>query len=198
MAARVRADRLAGLDLLVPSEHRLAEPDPTAGVGLVRRHVVTLGAHAHGQDVVGEPRCLGPRRRERDVAVDLLRVLQRLEPGEAVGVGPDRVVDPRKVCVELAAAFVEEVREQDRHLVIAQRELLRPAQLVPAREWRCTLGLVRSELVPAVAGCAALGADRAGEHVEEERGSGRLASHPRCRHRQHASCGWRTWSGACR
>ena len=47
------------------------------------------------------------------MAVDLLWVLQRLEPGEAVGVGPDRVVYPRKVCVELAAAFVKEVREQN-------------------------------------------------------------------------------------
>ena len=35
------------------------------------------------------------------------------------------------------------------------------------QRWR-TLRLVRSELVPAVARCAALGADRAGEHIEEE------------------------------
>ena len=103
------------------------------------------------------------------MAVDLLRVFQRFEPGEAVGVGPDRVVDTRKIGVELAAAFVQEVRQQNRHLVVRERKFLWPAQLVPALERRCSLGLVRSEFVPAVTGCAALGADRAGEHIEEEK-----------------------------
>ena len=101
-------------------------------------------------------------------------VEQRLHPREAVGVGPDRVVDAGEVGVELAAALVEEVGEQDRHLVVGERVLLGPAHLVPGRDRLAALGRVRHELVPAVAGRAALGGDRAGEHVEEEQAARHL------------------------
>ena len=133
-----------------------------------------FGPHTHRQDVVGEPRRLGPGRGERHVTLHLRFVLQRLHPGEAVGIGPDRVVDPAEVDVERAATLVEEVRQQDRHLVVSERELLGPLEVVPLVGVRRTDRVVRLELVHAVAGGTALGGDRTGEHVQEEETAGDL------------------------
>ena len=133
-----------------------------------------FGTHTHRQDVVSKPRRLGPGRGERHVTLHLRFVLQRLHPGEAVGIGPDRVVDPAEVDVERAAALVEEVRQQDRHLVVSERELLGPLEVVPLVGVRRTDRVVRLELVHAVAGGTALGGDRTGEHVQEEETAGDL------------------------
>ena len=111
--------------------HRLAEAEPAARVRLLAHRVVPLGAEAHRQDVVGEPRGLAPHRRQRDVQADLRLVLQHFHPREAVGIRPERVVDAREVDVELAAPFLEEVRQQKAHLEERERELLREEQLVP-------------------------------------------------------------------
>ena len=61
--------------------------------------VVPFGAVPHWQDVVGEVGGLVPGRRQGDEAADLFLVGQHLHPGQAVGVGPDRVVDPNPVWV---------------------------------------------------------------------------------------------------
>ena len=54
------------------AQHRLAEAEPLRRVRLLAHRVVALGAEAHRQDVVGEPRRLAPRRRQRDVQADLV------------------------------------------------------------------------------------------------------------------------------
>ena len=176
---------LAGVRLVGPfngaalllGEHpqdRLAEPDPAAGVGLVAGHVVALGAHAHRQHVIGEPGRLRPRRGEGDVAADQVLVGEHLEPAEAVGVGPDRVVDAGEVGVDAAAALLQEVGQQEAHLVVGERVLDRPGQLVPPALRVHRLRRDRDELVPTVRARAAHRAHAAGEHVEEEQAARRL------------------------
>ena len=127
-------------------------------------------AVAHRQDVVGPPRGLAPGRRQRDVQPDLRLVPQDLEPGEAVGVRPHRVVDAGEVDVELAAPLLEEVRQQEAHLEVATSGYSRgQVQLVPALRragGRC--GAARDPLVPGVGGRAALAADRARQDVQQE------------------------------
>ena len=129
---------------------------------------MALGAVPHRQDVVGEVGRLVPRRRERDVTADETFVLQDLYPREAVGVRPDRVVDAREVCIDLAAAVLQEVREQERQLVHCERVLARPRQLVPARRVRRRVDGLRHELVPRVREDAPLGRDRAEQGIDEE------------------------------
>ncbi len=104
----------------------------------------------------------------------LLLVLERLEPHEPVRVDPHRVVDTREVDVDVAAPLLEKVREQEAHLVHRERPLVRQVQLVPRVE--CGRGRegLGDELVVAVERRAALGADTAGEHVQEEERAGDL------------------------
>src|SRR5207249_7839852 len=59
-------------------QHRLAEPDPPRGVGLLRHEVVTLGGVAHRQYEIGEPRRLTPYRSQACMSFDLGLVGQRL------------------------------------------------------------------------------------------------------------------------
>ena len=172
-ASWVRCTGLAG-QLGVAALHRLAEPDPAPGVRFVGGDVVALGADAHRQHVVGEPGGLRPGRGQGDVAADEIGVGQHLDPGEPVGVGPHRVVDPGEVGVDAAPARLQEVREQEAHLVVGERVLDRPCQVVPSGLGRGVAGRDRDELVPAVGAGAAHGADRAGEHVEEEQAPRRL------------------------
>ncbi len=106
---------------------------------------------------------------------DELLVGERLDPGEAVRVGPDRVVDPAEVDVDLPAAVLEQVRQQDRHLVGATAGT--PAATACSFHCSCAarhVRPVRDELVPAVRAGAPERADAAGEHVEEEQGAGDL------------------------
>ena len=157
-----------GFDLGITTEDRLAERNPPARLRLIRHDVVTLRANTHRQHVVREPRRLVPRRRQRHMALDHGLVLERLHPREPIGVRPDRVVDPAEIGVELAATFLEEVRKQDRHLVVAEGELLGPFQVVPAVQLGRTDRSLGRELVPAVAARTANGRDRAGHHGDEE------------------------------
>ena len=129
---------------------------------------MALAAQAHRQDVVGVLRGLAPRRGQRDVQPDLRRVAQQLDPAEPVGVGPHRVVDPREVHLERAAAVGDQVRQQERQLVHRQRVLRRPGQLVPGVRVRRGVDRARHELVPAVGVRAALARDRAEQRVEQE------------------------------
>ena len=46
-----------------------------------------------------------------------IRVGQHFDPGEAVRIGPHRVVNAREINIELAAPFLQKVRQQKRHLV---------------------------------------------------------------------------------
>ena len=123
--------------MVSPSRSRAArstgwrKPDPLAVVLLVGVGVVPLGAVAHRQHVVGEVGRLVPGRGERDEAADLGLVGEDFHPRQPVGVGPHRVVDADEVGVELAAALGEEVRQQERHLVLRQRVLQRPGQVLP-------------------------------------------------------------------
>ena len=139
--ARARAARIGdrGPEPLAGGAHdRLAEPDPLRVVGLVRVEIVALAAVPRRQHVVGVLGRLAPGRGQRDVQPDLLGIAQHLDPGEPVGVGPHRVVDPREVDLERAAAVGEELRQEERQLVHRERVLDRPRQLVPGvrvRRW---------------------------------------------------------------
>ena len=92
---------------------------------------MALGAVAEGQDVIGPKSGLIPRGRHRHVAAHKVLSGERLDPGEAVGVGPHGVVDAGEVGVESAAAIQQEVRQQDRQFVGRHRELRRPEQFIP-------------------------------------------------------------------
>ncbi len=100
------------------AQHRLPEADPLPVVLLVGVRVVPFGAVAHRQHVVGEVGRLVPGRGQRHEAADLGLVGEHLHPGQPVGVGPHRVVDPDEVGVELAPAVFEEVRQQEAQLVL--------------------------------------------------------------------------------
>jgi len=157
------AEALAGL-----AQHRLAEADPLPVVLLVADHVVALGGVPHRQDVVGEVRGLVPRRRQRHVQPELGLVQQGLDPAEAVGVGPHRVVDAAEVGVDRAAALGHELGQQERHLVHRERVLQRQVQLVPHRHRVGVDGRSRLDLVPAVGVGPAGHGDRAHQRVEEQ------------------------------
>ena len=102
------------------------------------------------------------------MAAHPLGIAQRLQPAEPIGVRPHRVVDAGEVRVELAPALAQEVRQQHRHLVMAERVLARPRQLVPVLHRRRPQRRRRLHLVPARSSGAPHRADRSGEHVEQE------------------------------
>ncbi len=129
---------------------------------------MALGAVADRQHVIGEEGGLAPGRRQRDVQADPLLVGQHLDPREAVGVRPDRVVDAREVHVERAALLLEEVRQQEGELVHGERVLDRPCELVPRLRMRRGVERPGDELVPGVGVRAALGRDGAEQRVEQE------------------------------
>ena len=93
---------------------------------------MALGTESHGQNIIGKPRGLAPGGRERGVQADFFFVAQHLDPGEAVGISPDRIEDAREISLDAAAAFFQKVRQQKRHFMRAQRPLLRIEQFVPA------------------------------------------------------------------
>ena len=153
-----------------------------------------LRAQAHRQHVVGEVGRLAPGRGQRHVQADLRLVRDRLDPREAVGVGPDRVVDAGEVDVEPPAAVLQEVRQQERHLVHRERVLLRPGELVPLVRVRRRVDRLRDELVPGVRERPAGDADRADERVQQEERARDLPAARGCRRRRCARCGC---EGAC-
>ncbi len=158
------------------SPHGLPEAKPASRMSLLAHRVVPLGAQSHRQHVVGEPGGLAPHRRERHVEAHLRFVFQHLHPREAVGVGPQRVVDAREVHVELAAAFFEEMRQQETHLEERERELLREQQLVPVLGSRRRIRVLRHEFVRDVQIHSALLAHRAHQDHEEVERAGNLPS----------------------
>ena len=133
-----------------------------------------FGADAHRQDVVGEVRGLVPDGGERRVQPDQVRVGEHLDPAHTVRVGPHRVVDPGEVHVEAAAALLEEVRQQERHLIQGERVVQRPGQLVPGLRMAWRVDRAWHELVPCVGGGAPLGGDRAEQAVEQEQAARHL------------------------
>src|SRR3954462_3749989 len=56
------------------AQNRLAKAEPLRGMRFLAHGVVALGAEAHRQDVVGEPRGFAPGRRQRDVQADLVAI----------------------------------------------------------------------------------------------------------------------------
>ena len=154
------------------SGYRLAEADPAAVVGLEAGDVMALRCDSHRQHVVGKPCRLVPGGRERHMASDLVGVAQHLHPRKAVRVGPERVVDPGEVGVQVAPSGLQEVRQQDRHLMVAERVLARPLHLVPPA---LGLGMERGdgdELVPAVGVGATHGAHRPGQDCQQLQAAG--------------------------
>ncbi len=154
--------------------HRLTEADPTSEVRLVRRDVVSFACNAHRQHVVGEPCGFTPDRREGHVTPDEILVGEGLQPREAVGVRPDRVVHAREVRVQFAATVLQEMRQQNRQFVVRERILLGPREFVPVAVRMRVLGWHGDELVPAVGAGSTLGSHRTRQHVEEEQRSCRL------------------------
>ncbi len=149
------------------AQHRLAERNPHPGVRLVGVDVVPLGGVPHRQHVVGEKGGLVPGRSERNMAADRLRVREHLNPRETVGVGPDRVEDPREVDVHAAAAVLDKVRQDLAHLVVGKRVFGRPDEFVPSLlRWRHVKeGGV--ELGPGAGRGPPFGADRACQDVQQ-------------------------------
>ena len=135
---------------------------------------MALGAEPHGQHVVGEMGGLVPGGRQGDVQADPLRVGEHLDPGEAVRIGPDRVVHAREVDIEEIAAPLQEMREEEGHLHQRKRILGGPGEFVPVLRMPRQMDGTRHELVPRVGMGAALGSHRAHQCVEKEEGAGHL------------------------
>src|ERR1051325_11741538 len=108
--------------------------------------IVSLGAYAPLANGVSGIRGRVPRWRERDVTADEIRSGQHLDPREAVGVGPYRVVDSREVDVKLRAAVFQEVRQQKRHLVHREWILARPRRFVPHLRMRRRVDWARHKI----------------------------------------------------
>ena len=153
--------------------------------------VVALGAVAHRQHVVGEPRGLAPDRREAGVALDLRLVGQHLDPGQAVGIGPHRVVDAREVHRELAAALLEEVRQQEAHLEERERVLRGISSSFHTLRRRRHHGRRRHELVPGVGRGAARRRRPRPSGPRAARARAPPASRRGCRPRRCARRAWR-------
>ena len=150
-------------------QNRLAEADPAPIVLLVRGEVVPLRRVPHRQHVVRKERCLVPRRGQRHMQPYTLRVREHLDPGEAVGVGPDGVVDAGEIDVQVPVSLRRQVRQQERHLHEAQREIRGPRQVVPAlRVLRRHPDRAGHELVPRVGKRPAGNRDRPEQRVQEK------------------------------
>ena len=167
VGAKGRLDLLALSPSVFP-QHRLAKSDPGPRVGLLAHQVVTLGAEARGEHVVGPLSRLRPDGGERHVTADAFGVLEHLDPRAAVGIGPDGVVDAREVDVDALVLVPQQVRQQEAHLVVREGILARPDGLVPARVRGRLLTRLWHELVPGVGVQTAGRADAAREHVQEE------------------------------
>ena len=129
-----------------------------------------------GKHVVGKPRGLAPGRRQRRMQPDFLLVAQHFNPRKAVGIRPHRIEDAREVCLNTPAPFLQKMRQQKRHLVSAERPLLRIEQFVPALLRRRNLESLRNKLVPRIQIVSTLGSDRTGQHVQQHQRSRRLPS----------------------
>ena len=177
---RIHAPRIARRRFSEPlarrAQHGLAETEPLRVVSFVGMDVVSLRGDSHGQDVVGKVGRLAPRGRQRHVQSHELLVREDVDPGEAVGVRPHRVVDAREIDLEPAAPILQQVGQQHRHLVHRQRILGRPVEIVPYLGMGRHVNRSGHELVGDVGMRAAFGADRAGERVEQEERAGDLPS----------------------
>ena len=101
------------------------------------------------------------------MALDLRLVGQHLDPRHPVGVRPHGVVDACEVHRELAAAFLQEMREQEAHLEERQRILARHEQLAPHLAGRRHHRRRRDRLVPGAGRRPTGRADRAHQHHDQ-------------------------------
>ena len=154
--------------------HGLAEGDPLSGVGFLAHEVVSFPGVAHGQHIVGEPGGLVPSGGQGDMALHLLFVFEGLEPHEAVGINPHRIVDPGEIDVDLAAPFFKEMGQQKAHFEKGEGPFMWQMQFVPCGAGRGYIVGLGYELVPTVGRCATPGADAASQDIEEEEGAGDL------------------------
>ena len=125
-----------------------------------------LGGMPHGQDVVGEEGRLVPGGRQSDVAPHRILVLQHLDPGESVRVGPHRVEYPGEVDVHRAPPVLDQVRQYVAHLVVREGVLGREVQLVPAVRVRGHVEQLGLELGPGVWRSPPLGSNAARQDVQ--------------------------------
>ena len=65
------------------------------------------------------------------MAFNFTLVSQCLDPAQAVGIGPHRVVDAGKIKREFAAAFLEKMRQQKTHFKKCQGIFSCPHHFVP-------------------------------------------------------------------
>ena len=103
-------------------------------------------------------------------------VTQHLNPGKSVRIGPHGIKDAREISLEAAAAFLEEMRQQGRHFMRAQRPLQRVQQLVPTLLGRRIAERLRHKLVPRTQTVSARSSNRTGQYVQEHQGACRLPS----------------------
>ena len=142
----------------------------------------------HRQHVVGEARRLAPRRRERHVQPTLLSSLSDLDPGEAVRVRPDRVVDAGEVHVEPAAPSAGSAAAGNDISLCASGYSSGQVSSFHVCRVRRHVDRPGDELVPRVRERAALGGDRAEQRVEQEQARATPASRPGSRPPPSARC----------
>jgi hypothetical protein len=136
---------------------------------------VPLGRQPHRQDVVGEVAVSFQVGVSATCRPTLRLVGQHLDPAEAVGVGPHRVVDAGEVDVDACRALLQEVRQQERQLVHAPAGT-RAGQVSSFHTCRVRRQVDRlgHELVPGVRVGAALGATAPEQRVQQEQGARHL------------------------
>ena len=133
-----------------------------------------FGTVSHRQHVVGKVGGFVPCGSQRYVQPDERLVGQYFDPGETVGISPHGVVHPGEVHVERAAAFLQEMWQQERQFVHGQRVLQRPCQRIPHVGMRRCVDRPGNELVPRIGVGAALGGYGPHQGVEQEQGAGNL------------------------
>ena len=130
--------------------HGLTESDPLPRVRFLTHQVVTFRSVTRRQNIIREPCGFIPRGRECNITFDLrLFALEHLEPHETIGVNPHRVVDAREINIDVAAPFLEHVRQKNGHLIMCERILDGVMQFVPRFGRGRTLERLGHELIPA-------------------------------------------------
>ena len=149
------------------AENRLPKGDPAPRVRFITVEVVAFAGVAHGEDEIREIGSLIPSRSESDVATDEFRVAEGLDPGESVGITPDRIEDAGEIGIETPPTRFEKLRQEKAHFVMSQRVLVGEVQLVPELLSGRLGKQIGFDLVPAAGQGSTHGANRAGEHIQK-------------------------------
>src|SRR5262249_13747646 len=88
-------------------------------------------------------------------------------PAETIRIGPDRIEDPREIHVDLAAALLQKMRQQEAHLVMPERVFRWEMEFVPHVLGRRLVEKLWAKLAPGVGAGAARAPHRTHQDTEK-------------------------------